>query len=64
MPETGSTEEFAVVEREQTSTSSDATAPVAKAGSHATRPLPRDAEVHPSRRERRPASDMTASSTA
>ena len=69
MPETGSTEEFAVVEREQTSTSSEATAPVVKSkkadgarppAPGATRPPMPDADVAPTPKVDAPASDMTA----
>ena len=63
VPETGSTEEFAVIEREQTSTSSEATAPVAKSrkaparDAARRRPEPRST---PTPKVEAPASDMTA----
>ncbi|HTH05609.1 MAG TPA: dynamin family protein, partial [Ilumatobacteraceae bacterium] len=62
MPETGSTEEFAVIEREQTSTASEATAPVAKTrkAPAAARPAVPGAEVTPSSEVEAPASGMTA----
>ena len=40
MPETGSTEEFALVERDQTSTSSEAAAPVVKGKTGSRREAP------------------------
>ena len=62
MPETGSTEEFAVIEREQTSTSSEATAPVVKSrkAPGATPPAAREPTWHPPPKVDAPASDMTA----
>jgi ethanolamine utilization protein EutP (predicted NTPase) len=62
VPETGSTEEFAVIEREQTSTSSESTAPVAntKKPPAAARPAVPGAEVTPSAKVEAPASGMTA----
>jgi len=62
VPETGSTEEFAVIEREQTSTASEATAPVAKTrkAPAAARPAVPGAEVTPSSEVEAPASGMTA----
>jgi len=62
VPETGSTEEFAVIEREQTSTASEATAPVAKTrkAPASARPAVPGAEVTPSSEVEAPASGMTA----
>ncbi len=62
MPETGSTKEFAVIEREQTSTSNQATAPVMNSSRTpgATQPAAAATESAPASKVEAPASEMTA----